>query len=128
MKSYKCEFCTHQVGPIKPLPPECIECKCGNHFQIKKKMHPMDVIAWEKHQRFDRFIDAMIDVPVVLWQREALHLGLEYRRPDRYVLYARGSGWSTERAMIDIFVSLFLDSEKGREQCPSNYETTKKKQ
>lgn len=128
MKSYKCEFCTHQVGPNKPVPPECAECRCGNHFQMKTKMHPLDVQAWDKHQRLDRFIDEMITVPVVLWQREVLHQALEYRRLERQPLSARCSGRSTERAVIDVFISLFLDSEKGREQCLSNCETTKKKQ
>ena len=48
MESYKCEFCAYQVGPIKPIPPECTECRFGNHFQIKTKLHPIDIAAWGK--------------------------------------------------------------------------------
>ena len=114
MKSYKCEFCTHQVGPIKPIPPECVECGCGNHFHMKTKMHPVDAAAWQKHQRLDSFIDEM-DAQFVLWQREAIHQVYEYRRLARQPLYARGCGRSTELAMIDLFISLFLESEKRRE-------------
>lgn len=107
LTSYKCEFCTHQVGPRQQLPPECTECRCGNHFQIKTKMHPMDAKAWDKHQRLDRFIDEAVKIPVVLWQRELLHKCL-----DEKPIYYRGCGRSTERAVIDVFLQIFEDSEK----------------
>lgn len=110
MKSYKCEFCTHQVGPIKPSPPECVECRCGNHFQMKAKLHPMDIKAWEKHQLLDRFIDEAITIPVVLWQREMLHQCMD--RKNKEPLYFRGCGRSTERAVIDVFLAIFEDHEK----------------
>lgn len=109
MKSYKCEFCTHQVGPIKPSPPECVECICGNHFQMKSELHPMDIKAWEKHQLLDRFINEAVVIPVVLWQRELLHQSLD-NRP----LYYRGCSRSNERAMIDVFLTIFDEYEKNK--------------
>lgn len=106
-RSYKCEFCAHQAGPIKPLPPECVECRFGNHFQIKTKLHPMDIKAWEKHQLLDHFIDEVVNMPVVLWQRELLHKCLD-KRP----VYCRGCSKSTERTVIDVFLTIFDDYEK----------------
>lgn len=116
MNSYKCEFCIHQVGPIKPVPPECAECRCGNHFQIKTKMHPMDIRAWGKHQRLDRFIDEVLTIPVVLWQREVLHQALKNSRSDRQPQYARFNGRSQARAIIDVYLAIFDEYEKGRER------------
>ena len=107
MTSYKCEFCVHQVGPIKPIPPECLECTYGNHFQIKTNLHPMDAAMWEKHQQLDRFIQEAITIPVFLWQRELLHQSLD-KRP----LYSRGCNRSTERAVVDVFLTIFDEYEK----------------
>ena len=67
----------------------------------------MDIKAWEKHQRFDRFIDEAITIPVVLWQRELLHRCLD-ERP----LYYRGCSRSNERAAIHILLMIFEDYEK----------------
>ena len=113
--SYKCNFCIYQVGPIKPLPPECIECRCGNRFQIKAKLHPRDAVAWEKHQLFDRFIDEGINFPIVLWQRELLHKYLDKREDGP--LYYRGCGRSHELAMIEVFLMIFKETYDANKKC-----------
>lgn len=90
MKFWKCEFCKHDVGPLKQI--TCSTdfthpVSCDN-FELKTKMHPIQEAEWHKHEDLDRFLDAL-DMELFLWQRAMLHT-LAFKRP-LYFKAARGS-------------------------------------
>ena len=89
-RSYKCDFCKYEAGPMGSPNGRCEDCTYGSKFEMKEKPHPMDTREWLIHQKLDEFIE-VCGVEFVGPQREYIHRLIDRSRVASYPInYPRG--------------------------------------
>lgn len=60
IKSYKCDFCEYDRGPIKQAHEKCSNCKYGSEFERKKRISDRQVNELTFHTGLDDYINSFV--------------------------------------------------------------------
>lgn len=110
-KSYKCDFCKFDIGPLMGPKRNCDHCSCGANFELKKRMSQREAYEWERHQKLDKMIDGM-DIKVLAFQREFLHRSLDRKV---YITLPPQMGRTNFRILAACCEAMFDSYEKEKE-------------
>lgn len=111
-KSYKCDFCKFDTGPLMEPKAKCVYCSCGRFFALKKRMSQRQTYEWERHQKLDRIIDGM-DIEVLASQREFLHRSLDRKV---YLSMPPQIGRTDFKLLMAVYEAIFDSEEKEQEK------------
>lgn len=111
-KSYKCDFCKFDSGPLMTPNPKCEHCSCGGFFELKKRMSQRQTHEWETHQKLDCFIDRM-GIKVLAYQREILHLMVNRKV---YITIPPQMGRTNFRILMAYYKAIYESEENKKEK------------
>lgn len=55
-KSYKCDFCAYDTGPLMATNENCTNCMYGSCFKLKPRMAGCQKDTWLGHRKLDKFL------------------------------------------------------------------------